>query len=323
MATSVYRFVSWGNIEQKVKPGERDFRSTSATIQVHWKYDKTGKKITITGITYNGAQQPANWLVGAAMKFGVKWSDGSEVILADGTYNHCEPGGYLGYFCSSAAGAGFKTVNGVLGVFSDASNHCPTSKTFSGTAGGFEIWFGSTASTKNYGNPASYRRLDMISGDNPNVTFATAPSGNITVSTSNPSVYVLKSAASGINWGQGYTSSSITATVEYTIDGVNYKYNALTEDGGESSYEFAINGKANAIPWSKVPDDETVTVTWVATTNLGSTSGSKTQYCMKSYDAFVIESGVNNGNPVAADVFISDTVGVKPQKGMRRVNTIG
>lgn len=163
-------------------------------------------------------------------------------------------------------------------------------------------------------------------GDSWTITFQVAakgPQGTITVTTDNPSVYRLRSWASGIDWGFGYSSASLTARVSYNIDGKSVNYVAYSSGGGASSASFDINAVYDAIPWNRVPDDETVTVTWTASTNLGSITGQATQYCMKSYDAFVIESGVNGGRPVAADVFISNSPGDRPNKEMRRVNTIG
>lgn len=158
------------------------------------------------------------------------------------------------------------------------------------------------------------------------ITFesgATGPSGTVDVTVTNPYVYVITSTATVSDWGKGYTSSSMTARVSYTIDGVSYNYTAYSGTGGNSYYSFTADGRSLAIPWSKVPDDETVTVTWTASTNMGSITGQGTCHCMKSYDAFVIEEGVNGGKPVAADVFISNNPGDRPNKEMRRVNTIG
>lgn len=311
MATTVYRFYDYR--------GSTDYKFT-ATIQVDWSFDQASKKITITGIRYNNDSRPAGWFVASAMKFGIRWSDGTEQVISEGNYNVC---GGSSYYCVQQTGAGFVTKAGVLGIFSQVQSRMPVSHTFSGNSGGFTIMFGSTLGTLNYGNPGPYRQLDRVSGPEPGGTFATGPSGTINVSVTNPYVYTINSTASGINWGQGYASSSINARVSYSIDGVNYNYTAYSASGGRSSYSFTVDGRSLAKPWSKVPDDETVTVTWTATTNMGAITGQGTCHCMKSYDAYVIEPGVNDGKPVAADVFISDSVGAKPQKEMRRVNTIG
>lgn len=312
MATTVYRFYDYY--------GTPEGHTFTATIQVDWSFDQAAKKITVTGVRYNNDSQPAGWYVASAMKFGIKWSDGQETVVSQGNYNVC---GGSQYYCVRQTGAGFVTKAGVLGIFSQVQSRLPISHTFSGNSGGFTIMFGSTLDTLNGGNPGPYRELYRVSGPEPGGTFATGPSGTINVSVTNPYVYTINSTANGINWGQGYTSSSINARVSYSIDGVNYNYTAYSASGGRSSYSFTVDGRSLAKPWSKVPDDETVTVTWTATTNMGAITGQGSCHCMKSYDAYVIEPGVNDGKPVAADVFISDSVGVKPQKEMRRVNTIG
>lgn len=312
MATTVYRFYDYY--------GTPEGHTFTATIQVDWSFDQAAKKITVTGVRYNNDSQPAGWYVASAMKFGIKWSDGQETVISQGNYNVC---GGSQYYCVRQTGAGFVTKAGVLGIFSQVQSRLPISHTFSGSSGGFTIMFGSTLDTLNGGNPGPYRELYRVSGPNPGGTFATGPSGTINVSVTNPYVYTINSTASGINWGQGYTSSSINARVSYSIDGANYNYTAYSASGGRSSYSFTVDGRSLAKPWSKVPDDETVTVTWTATTNMGAITGQGSCHCMKSYDAYVIKPGVNDGKPVAADVFISDSVGAKPQKEMRRVNTIG
>lgn len=312
MATTVYRFYDYYGTPQG--------HTFTATIQVNWSLDQSAKKITINSVTYNNDSQPSGWYVASAMKFGIKWSDGTETVISQGNYNVC---GGAAYYCVQQTAAGFITKAGVLGIFSQVQSRLPVSHTFSGNSGGFTIMFGSTLGTLNNGNPGPYRELYRVSGPDPGGTFATGPSGTINVTVTNPNVYVIKSTASGINWGEGYTSSSISARVQYSIDGVNYNYQAYSAGGGGSSYSFTVDGRSLAIPWSKVPDDEDVTVTWTATTNMGSITGQGSCHCMKSYDAFVIEPGVNGGNPVAADVFISNNPGDRPNKEMRRVNTIG
>ena len=309
MATSVYKFLSWANANHS----GGDFGSMYGTVQVHWNYEKTNKKINITGITYNN---DCWWAVGAKMKMGIVWSDGHEdIVCPDQNYNWSGSG-----LISTARGAGFVTVSGILGVF---SNFHAVSHTFSGTTGGFGVKFGSTLGTINLGNPASYRDLAKTSGDDANVTFSTPPNlNNATITTSNPSLYKLTSSISGISWGEGYSSRSLVATVRYTIDGNTVEYNAYSSNNPPANPSFTIDAISDTIPWNRVPDGETVRVRWIATTDIGSSYKDKEQFCMKQYDAFVIQSGVNSGNPVAADLIVSNTVGSQPNKEVRRVTTI-
>lgn len=310
MATSVYKFVSW----DEATGGGHGFAGYYGTIQVHWDYNRSGKTITITGITYNDDRW---WCVGAAMRLTVNWSDGTSTDLANGTYNWNGSG-----LITNVRAAGFVTKNGVLGVFSDGNRS--VTHTFSGTTGGFGISFGSTASTINYGNPASYRALPMISGTNPSVTFIIPPTFDTSqIWTRNDGVYMLSSGISGgINWGTGTSGYQITAVVSYTIDGNNVSYTAFSSTTRQNSYEFSINAQSDNIPWNRVPDDETVTVKWTIRTVDGAAAGQKTQYCQKSYTAYVIEEGVNGGQPVEADLMVSNAVGQTPTKGIRRIGWI-
>ena len=309
MATSVYKFLSWANANHS----GGTFGSFYGTVQVHWNYEKTNKKINITGITYNN---DLYWAVGAKMKMGIVWSDGHEdIVCPDQNYNW---GG--SDLISTARGAGFVTVNGVLGVF---SNFHAVSHTFSGTTGGFGVKFGSTLGTINLGNPASYRDLEKTSGDNTNVTFSTPPNfNNVSYTSSNPSLYRLKGGISGISWGEGWSSKSLVAKVKYTIDGSTKEYTAYSSSNPSTSAEFDINAATDTIPWNRVPDDETVTITWTATTNIGTATGSKTQYCMPQYDVFVINPSINGGNPVASEMKVSTAAGRQPTQEVRRIWSI-
>ena len=309
MATSVYKFLSWANANHS----GGTFGSFYGTVQVHWNYEKTNKKINITGITYNN---DLYWAVGAKMKMGIVWSDGHEdIVCPDQNYNWGGSG-----LISTARGAGFVTVNGVLGVF---SNFHAVSHTFSGTTGGFGVKFGSTLGTINLGNPASYRDLEKTSGDNTNVTFSTPPNfNNVSYTSSNPNLYRLKGGISGISWGEGWSSKSLVAKVKYTIDGSTKEYTAYSSSNPSTSAEFDINAAADSIPWDRVPDDETVTITWTATTDIGTATGSKTQYCMPQYDVFVINPSINGGNPVASEMKVSTAAGRQPTQGVRRIWSI-
>lgn len=140
---------------------------------------------------------------------------------------------------------------------------------------------------------------------------------------SNPGVYQLSSGISGgIDWGVGHNSYTVTATVSYTLDGNNVSYTAYTSNSKHSSYQFTIDAQSDTIPWNRVPDDENVTVKWTISTNVGSTGGQVQQYCQKSYNAYVIEEGVNGGSPVEADLIVSNAVGSQPNKTIRRVDLI-
>lgn len=158
-----------------------------------------------------------------------------------------------------------------------------------------------------------------------NVVIERPPSLNsATITSSNPSVYKVTTGISGIDWGIGQTRTKLTCSISYTLDGISYNYIAATWTDGATSKSITIDGLSLAAsnPWSKIPDDETINITWRAETNVGNSSKSKTQYCQMSYTAYVIEQGVNNGNPVEADLYVSNITGQQPNKHVRRVTSI-
>lgn len=145
-----------------------------------------------------------------------------------------------------------------------------------------------------------------------------------TITSSNPLVYRVTAGISGIDWGIGYSNRKLTCNISYTLDGISYSYIAGTWTDGATSKSITIDGLSLAAsnPWTKVPDDETITITWKAETNVGSASKSKTQYCQMSYTAYVIEESVNGGKPIEADLFVSNVAGQQPNKHIRRITTI-
>ena len=145
-----------------------------------------------------------------------------------------------------------------------------------------------------------------------------------TITSSNPSVYKVTTGISGIDWGLGYSNPRLTCTISYTLDGVSYSYVAGTCTGNATSKEITIDGLslASSNPWTKIPDDETITITWKAETSVGSSTKSKTQYCQMSYTAYVIEESVNGGKPIEADLFVSNVAGQQPNKHIRRITTL-
>lgn len=149
-----------------------------------------------------------------------------------------------------------------------------------------------------------------------------------TVTTANPAVYKLTSSVSGINWGDYHKSTSLQAKVTGNIDGTPFSWTTTPITTGATSGSFSYDALAlnPSAPWLKVPDDETVTVTWSAVINVGYTTLasviSRSQYCCKSYTAYVIDSNVNGGKPVEADLIISNNPGSVPNKVLRRVTTI-
>ena len=146
------------------------------------------------------------------MGFNVNWSDGSsnEIVPYASQYNWNGAS-----WLTTGTNAGFVTVNGVLGIFSDANNRLPVSHTFSGTSGGFTISWGlSAGSSVNDYRPFNFRQLSQSGGDTPSVTFATPPSNAYVNKTGSSCTSI--STSSGFTAGTGSTNYQ---RVEWSKDG--------------------------------------------------------------------------------------------------------
>ena len=384
-----------------------------AYANVNWSY--SGSTITIHSVSFQAGSY--GWRVASAMKLAIRWTDGAESVLADGTYNWCG-----GNMCINVAEAGFVTKSGVLGIFSDGASRTPVSHTFSGTSGGFRVWFGSTASTINEGNPQPYKELPQDSGDSPNATFARAPGGasvslqgtptctsasiriavsdagvgstmhqRLEYSTSsnfssysttdytsdtaktynlsglrpattyyyrsyayndagwvnsgignfrtkgqlpvmgtptatNPEVYRLVFNMPSVKWDTDGCASSGALVLHwsYTADGNTYSFSKTWSNMPTSAtYDTTQQIPTTSQYFREVPDDETVTYYWEAISSIGTTTtAKKTIYCQKSYTTYVIEQGVNSGQPVEADLYVSPSSGTKPTSVIRRIQEI-
>lgn len=405
MASATYTFRSWS--------ASGGAGNAVGYVVVNWNYDNNAKRITITGVSYGGSNN--QWYVGSSMKMGIRWSDGQETILAQGVYNFA-----AGNYIIARPNAGFTTISGVLGVFSDANNHCPASHTFSGSSGGFTVWFGSTSGTINAGNPQSYRELNRQQGDNPSYNFSRPPAGasitvggstcnSITVTSrvadagqgsalqqriewssnnfatygtspyssstsytytvtglepmttyqfrsyvrnasggvnsgtvtgttlgslptlgnptaSNPDVYRAIFSMPSVNWGQCGDSFSLTLNWTYTADGITQNFSKTWGGVSNASYDTLQDSPTPERYYTEVPDDDTISYTWTARKRLGSRYVSAvktgTLYCQPSYEAYVIEKKVNNGQPVRADMIVSNAAGQVPTKTIRRIDVV-
>lgn len=144
---------------------------------------------------------------------------------------------------------------------------------------------------------------------------------NGSITTSNPDVYKLNSSISGIDWGLGYSWASLTCKISYTLDGTSYSWTAGSWSTASSSKSISVDGMtlSPSQPWTKIPEDENVTVTWTASTSVGSATLSKTQYCQTQYEAYVITPG----NVIPADLIVSNKGSApNPNLTVRRISTI-
>lgn len=301
--------------------------ATSANITVHYDDQQAGsgwmhstntwtlsfpqairKPEFSCGNTYSN--NPSVWRVKSGVS-GIDWGIGynSRTLTADVSYT------FQGTSYSYRAGT---WTDGATSKEIDINKYAATQPWVNGLPAGANVTIKWTAST------------NIGSASCSTTTFSKAPTTPVipNITTENPNVYRLKSSVSGINWGDYHKSTSLYAKITGSIDGNTISWSTTPITTGATSGSFDYNALVNdpSAPWLKVPDDETVTVVWYATINVGygNITGviSKTQYCQKSYDAYVIEQGVNGGNPVAADCIISNAVGQSPNKVLRRVTTI-
>ena len=256
------------------------------------------------------SNNPSVWRVKSGIS-GIDWGVGynSRTLTADVSYT------FQGTSYSYRAGT---WTDGATSKEIDINKYSATQPWVNGLPAGANVTIKWTATT-NIGSTSCST-----------TTFSKAPATPVipTITTSNPAVYRLASTVSGINWGDYYKSTSLYAKVTGSIDGNTISWTTMPITTGTTSGSFDYNALVNypSAPWLKVPDDETVTVTWYATINVGygNITGviSKTQYCQKSYTAYVIEQGVNGGQPVEADLFVSNAVSQSPTKMIRRITEI-
>lgn len=260
------------------------------------------------GNTYSN--NPSVWRVKSGVS-GIDWGIGynSRTLTADVSYT------FQGTSYSYRAGT---WTDGATSKEIDINKYSATQPWVNGLPAGANVTITWTATT-NIGSVSCSSSVACKAPDTPTLT---------TITTSNPSVYRLASTVSGVNYGDYHKSTSLYAKVTGTIDGktISWTTTPITTSATSGSFDYNALTNDPSAPWLKVPDDETVTVSWYAVIDVGYTTLtgmiSKTQYCQKSYTAYVIETGVNSGNPVEADLFVSPSTGSKPTKEIRRINTI-
>ena len=250
------------------------------------------------------------WFDSASLNSGYSWYNAQKLAIVVNGAEHVllnQPRGYSG-------------------TKQDAINALNSGLPFSVgglTYASFVVRFGDAYYSNTYLQP--YGDLAYAGGDNPNgIVLATPPNiSGANVWANNPAPYRLNAGISGMNWGTGYAWRNLVCNIRYSIDGVSYNYNAgQWSDGGDKTVNLNGNTSNPAKPWAAVPDGETVTVTWTASTNIGSSSKSVDCWCQLAYNAYVIDSVVNGGKPVEADLFVSNVAGQAPNKQIRRIATV-
>ena len=107
--------------------------------------------------------------------------------------------------------------------------------------------------------------------------YATAPSG--IKSTSSYTEYsTITTSCSGINWGQGYSNRKLTCTASYTFNGKTENFTLGTWNDGATSKTVTKND-------FNFPADLNVSVKWIASTNVGSTTSSSQVRVGQTYPA--------------------------------------
>lgn len=107
--------------------------------------------------------------------------------------------------------------------------------------------------------------------------YATVPSG--IKSTSSYTEYsTITTSCSGINWGQGYSNRTLTCTASYTFNGKTENFTLGTWTDGATSKTVTKND-------FNFPADLNVSIKWVASTNVGSTTSSSQVRVGQTYPA--------------------------------------
>lgn len=107
--------------------------------------------------------------------------------------------------------------------------------------------------------------------------YATAPSG-IKCTGSYTKYSTITTSCSNINWGQGYSNRKLTCTASYTYKGKTENFTLGTWTDGATSKTVTKNN-------FNFPADLNVSIKWVASTNIGSTSATTQVKVGQTYPA--------------------------------------
>lgn len=107
--------------------------------------------------------------------------------------------------------------------------------------------------------------------------YATAPSG-IKCTGSYTQYSTITTSCSNINWGQGYSSRKLTCTASYTYNGKTENFTLGTWTDGATSKSVTKNN-------FNFPADLNVSIKWVASTNIGSTTATTQVKVGQTYPA--------------------------------------
>lgn len=119
-------------------------------------------------------------------------------------------------------------------------------------------------------------------------TYSKGPSG-IKSSASYTQYSTITTSCSSINWGQGYSSRKLTCTASYTYNGKTENFTLGTWTDGATSKSVT---KSNF----NFPADLNVSIKWVASTNIGSTTATTQVKVGQTYPAPNLSNVTFSGN---------------------------
>jgi len=223
---------------------------------------------------------------------------------------------------SQGVGSGFKQ-RFEYSTSSNFSSYTTTDYT-SSSSGSWNLT-GLTPATKYYYRSYAVNSAGGINSSTGSFTTRGSKPTLTNASATNPEVYRIIFKLGSINWGECGTSPKLRLDWKYIMDGKTYSFYKEWNNATMTSQTYdtgqIIPGETTPTYYSEVPDDETVSYTWTATTSLGSTTLSGTVACQPSYTAYVIGPSTDY-KPVEAEVRVSSSKGKQPTQVVRRWSKI-
>lgn len=252
---------------------------------IHIDWDVSGTRVTIRGIGFGSS---GAW----------QWNSDLQLVIHIGgveVYNQS-----VGSYGATHTSAG--------GIFN--SRGLPAYRDMVGY-GEITVFAGSRLNASSYA-PQVFGQLGHSGGDGYGFTTASGPTlAGASTSSSSDGPYHLRTSISDVNYGQGSSWGKLICRVNYNLDG-QPKETSAEWPGYPGSATF------NVTDINRLPDDETVQITWTIQTNIGADARQRSQYIPPSYEAYVItEDSIKQ-----ADLFVSASPGSSTMKKVRRVNKL-
>lgn len=217
---------------------------------------------------------------------------------------------------------------------------CTASYTYNGKTENFTLgtWTGGatskTVTKSNFNFPADVNvSIKWVASTNIGSTTATtqvkakqtypAPNlSNVTFSGNSNGVYKFTASASNIDYGKNYSKREATLYLDYNLDGVSYSTQLKKITNGATSISISYNASSLPEPWTKIPDDENVTLRLVVDNgHQTATKKSGSYYCQSQYEAYIVEL-INNETVITpATLYTNGKNGTGQFKQIRRIGT--